>query len=86
MLGLVRVKHRTLSIERRVTSVHASDAACLLLVSLTESTGRSGHVRWFTSGAPERLHCSLGKGPDAHECVWWCGSGDPVRLQFSLRT
>ena len=36
VLGSVRVLHPTLSTGRRVTPVHASGAACLLWVSLTE--------------------------------------------------
>jgi len=50
---------------RKVNPVGTSGAASLLRVSLTESTRRSRHVRWFGSGAPACLRFSLGKGPDA---------------------
>ena len=44
MLGSVRVKHHTLSTGRRVTPVHASGAACLLRMSLTDTQGASGDL------------------------------------------
>jgi len=46
-------------------------------VTLTESTGRSGRVRWFGFGAPKRLSCSLGKGSDAQGMSYGVGPVTP---------